>query len=388
MEAVRVRLGSVVEWAVAALFLVASVGVASLAMRELRAAASVNAPAPAFTAAAPAGLTERAVSVQHLLSRRARKCASAPRSADVVAALGRAAETGEERSDVGPLGERVTRFYDYGGTRFALVFEPVRRRSRASPLSTSSTPPEFCLAAGPSALHWAHRRAATVHLPRSPVRHGLCTSTSAPASCACLARLRWHARSSRPAVACVAPEPRATATEACSGVIRRVATGCASVPCCSPLSEPDCASSVAAAKPRAAEAAPAPCPAGRGDRRRSPQVGLPSLRAVPLQAPSKPRRDQQCRRRPLRSGGAHPRFYDFSAPGCRALEDPTSRAHDEAARRVTASIWRSSPISLRADAPRHYAAIAAGVYRGPGRRRGRRDARSPSSRPGCTSRRH
>ncbi len=34
MEAVRVRLGSLVEWAVAALFLVASVGVASLAMRE------------------------------------------------------------------------------------------------------------------------------------------------------------------------------------------------------------------------------------------------------------------------------------------------------------------------------------------------------------------
>jgi hypothetical protein len=52
--------------------------------------------------------------------------------ADVVNTLGRAAETGEERSDVGPLGERVTRFYDYGGTRFALVFEPVKGQSRVT----------------------------------------------------------------------------------------------------------------------------------------------------------------------------------------------------------------------------------------------------------------
>jgi len=50
----------------------------------------------------------------------------------VVNTLGRAAETGEERSDVGPLGERVTRFYDYGGTRFALVFEPVKGQSRVT----------------------------------------------------------------------------------------------------------------------------------------------------------------------------------------------------------------------------------------------------------------
>ena len=66
-DAVRVRLGSVVEWAIAALFLVASVGVASLAMRELRATAAVAAPVPIFAAAPPAGLGDRAVSVQHLL---------------------------------------------------------------------------------------------------------------------------------------------------------------------------------------------------------------------------------------------------------------------------------------------------------------------------------
>ena len=132
MEAVRVRLGSLVEWAVAALFLVASVGVASLAMRELRATASVSSPVPAFTAAAPAGLAERAVSVQHLLLSAGKEVRVGSTLADVVNTLGRAAETGEERSDVGPLGERVTRFYDYGGTRFALVFEPVRGQSRVT----------------------------------------------------------------------------------------------------------------------------------------------------------------------------------------------------------------------------------------------------------------
>ena len=132
MVAVRVQLGSVVEWAVAALFLLASVGIASLAMRELRATASVNAPVPAFTAAAPAGLSERAVSVQHLLLSAGKEGRVGTALEEVVARLGRSAETGEERADIGPLGERVTRFYDYGGTRFALVFEAVEARQRVT----------------------------------------------------------------------------------------------------------------------------------------------------------------------------------------------------------------------------------------------------------------
>ena len=132
MEAVRVRLGSLVEWAVAALFLIASVGVASLAMRELRATASANPPVPAFSAAAPAGLTDRAVSVQHLLLSAGKEVRVGTTLADVAATLGRAAETGQERADVGPFGERITRFYDYAGTRFALVFEPVRGQSRVT----------------------------------------------------------------------------------------------------------------------------------------------------------------------------------------------------------------------------------------------------------------
>jgi hypothetical protein len=132
MDVVRVRLGSVVEWAVAALFLVASVGVASLAMRELRATAAVASPAPPFAVAAPAGLSDRAVSVQHLLLSGGKDVRVGSTLDAVVTSLGRAAETGVERADVGPLGERVTRFYDYRGTRFALVFEPVDGQPRVT----------------------------------------------------------------------------------------------------------------------------------------------------------------------------------------------------------------------------------------------------------------
>jgi hypothetical protein len=130
---VRVKLGSVVEWAVAALFLLASVGVASLALRELRATAAVTSPAAAaFAAEAPAGLAERTVSVQHLLLSAGKEVRVGVTLGEVASTLGRGAETGVERADIGPLGERVTRFYDYAGTRFALVFEKVGGQARVT----------------------------------------------------------------------------------------------------------------------------------------------------------------------------------------------------------------------------------------------------------------
>jgi hypothetical protein len=132
MEVVRARLGSVVEWAVAALFLLASVAVASLAMREFRATASEGTPLPAFASRAPAGLGDRAVSVQHLLLSPGKEVRVGTTLADVVAVLGRSAETGEARTDIGPLGERFTRFYDYAGTRFVLVFEPIQGQPRVT----------------------------------------------------------------------------------------------------------------------------------------------------------------------------------------------------------------------------------------------------------------
>ena len=49
----------------------------------------------------------------------------------VATALGRAAEVGRQEVDRGSLGERLTRFYEYGGARFILVFEPFERNGEA-----------------------------------------------------------------------------------------------------------------------------------------------------------------------------------------------------------------------------------------------------------------
>jgi hypothetical protein len=125
MDVVRARVGSAVEWVVAALFLTATLAVGSLVLRELRAVASVSSPqmAPAFAAGAPAGLPERAVSVPLLLLAEGKEVRVGNSAERVASVLGREAETGAQRTDRGPLGERITRFYDYSGTRFALVFE-------------------------------------------------------------------------------------------------------------------------------------------------------------------------------------------------------------------------------------------------------------------------
>jgi hypothetical protein len=127
MDAVRARVGSAVEWIVAAVFLLATLAVGSLVLRELRAAASATPAAPAATtvaaAAAPAHIPEKAVSVPLLILAPEKEIRVGDTAARVAAVLGREAETGVQQSDIGPLGERTTRFYDFSGTRFALVYE-------------------------------------------------------------------------------------------------------------------------------------------------------------------------------------------------------------------------------------------------------------------------
>jgi hypothetical protein len=129
MDVVRTRVGSAVEWVVAAAFLLATLAVGSLVLRELRAAASAGPdpnPAISTTAAAtalPASLGPKAVSVPLLILAEGRELHVGDSAARVADVLGREAETGVQQSDIGPSGERTTRFYDYSGTRFALVFE-------------------------------------------------------------------------------------------------------------------------------------------------------------------------------------------------------------------------------------------------------------------------
>jgi hypothetical protein len=130
MDVIRTRVGSAVEWVVAAAFLLATLAVGSLVLRELRAAASAGPDNPnvststaAAAAALPASLGPKAVSVPLLILAEGRELHVGDSAARVADVLGREAETGVQQSDIGPLGERTTRFYDYSGTRFALVFE-------------------------------------------------------------------------------------------------------------------------------------------------------------------------------------------------------------------------------------------------------------------------
>ena len=49
----------------------------------------------------------------------------------VATRLGRGAEVGRQEVDRGSLGERLTRFYEYAGTRFIIVYEPFERNGEA-----------------------------------------------------------------------------------------------------------------------------------------------------------------------------------------------------------------------------------------------------------------
>ena len=132
MEAtrVRVRLEPAIEWLVAAVFLVATLGVASLIVRELRTTPAAVTPAAVVTmpAALPAAVPERAISVPVLLLLDGGQVKVGDTVERVASVLGRAAEIGRQVVDRGALGERLTRYYDHQGTKFLLVFEPFERR--------------------------------------------------------------------------------------------------------------------------------------------------------------------------------------------------------------------------------------------------------------------
>lgn len=126
----RVRFAPALEWLVAAAFLLATLGVASLILRELRTAPVLTAPPKpmAAPAALPAAVPARAVSVPVLLLLDGRQVRVGDSVDRVAQTLGRSAEVGTQVVDRGALGDRLTRFYEHQGTRFLLVFEPFERR--------------------------------------------------------------------------------------------------------------------------------------------------------------------------------------------------------------------------------------------------------------------
>jgi hypothetical protein len=137
MDALRVPrfgLAPVFEWIVAVAFLVATVTVGSLILDELRPAPLANTattPARPLVASIPSSVPARAVSVPVLPFLDGKEVKVGETVSVVAARLGRSAEVGRQEVDRGSLGERLTRFYEYGGSRFILVFEPFERNGEA-----------------------------------------------------------------------------------------------------------------------------------------------------------------------------------------------------------------------------------------------------------------
>ena len=130
----RFRLAPVFEWVVAALFLIATLAVGSMILRELSPSQPGRGAVPAarpLVASIHAAVPQRAVSVPLLPFLDGKEIRIGESVSAVAARLGRAAESGRQEIDRGSLGERLTRFYEYAGSRFILVFEPFERNGEA-----------------------------------------------------------------------------------------------------------------------------------------------------------------------------------------------------------------------------------------------------------------
>ncbi len=129
MDAVRVRRGFSLEVFAAAAFLLATVMVATLILRELRTVRPA-APIGEELQAVPSGVPTHGISVPALLLLDGKEVRVGDDADRVAALLGRDSQRGAEATERGPIGVRVTRTYDHAGTRFILVLEPFEPKGR------------------------------------------------------------------------------------------------------------------------------------------------------------------------------------------------------------------------------------------------------------------
>ena len=126
MDATRARVGSLLEWILAAVCIVAILALGSIAVGEFRSVAAVT-PVIANEAVLPmppAAVPPRAISVPVLMLPNGVELRVGDLAAEVASRLGGRAEVAVPSVDRTPAGERVTRFYEQAGTRFVVVFEP------------------------------------------------------------------------------------------------------------------------------------------------------------------------------------------------------------------------------------------------------------------------
>ena len=128
IDTTRTRLSFTGEWLTAALFLVATLVVAVLVVRELRTRPQgVAASRPAGGAPTAATVPADAVSVP-TLTLGTKEIRVGDLETDALARLDASVRLLKQSTEVGPLGERSIRSYQLSGTSFILVFEPFERR--------------------------------------------------------------------------------------------------------------------------------------------------------------------------------------------------------------------------------------------------------------------
>ncbi len=128
MDANRLRFASAAEWAIAVVFLVATVGVCVLIVREMTTIGRPAPQAPQMTpSVVPAGLPAVSIPVSLLKLPGGGELRLGDTLERVSSLLGREAETGVQVVEQGRMGTRLTRGYEYAHIRFTIVFEPFER---------------------------------------------------------------------------------------------------------------------------------------------------------------------------------------------------------------------------------------------------------------------
>jgi hypothetical protein len=129
MDATRSRMHALVEWALAAAAMMALVAGGSLFVRHLSTVSTatpvIAGEVPASRIVAPSVIPPGAVSLPLLLLADGRQIRLGETLSAVRTRLGKVIEAAAPSIERVPNGERVTRSFEYEGTRFQLVFEPL-----------------------------------------------------------------------------------------------------------------------------------------------------------------------------------------------------------------------------------------------------------------------
>jgi len=131
MEVTRARLGSLLEWALAAVCAMAIAAAGSFVIDGLRAPGgivrvNVEAAEPGLSPLPdpPASVPPRALSVPMVLLGDGTELRVGEREASIAAKVKQAWQTGVEALERTATGNRITRTYDDGIRQFLLVFDP------------------------------------------------------------------------------------------------------------------------------------------------------------------------------------------------------------------------------------------------------------------------